>query len=117
MNGTPTGGASSSVRIGPATGPTWISNTLSDSIRRAAFCGSAVISSASDIRSPVGRSRGAHFLNRQTPFNGFPISLERHVALRCGSTALPLTALDATFIDAEVELDHSRPTDGGAAST
>ena len=50
-------------------------------------------------------ARGAHFWHRQQAFNGFPISLERKVLGRIGSTCYPLTALHATFLDAEVELD------------
>ncbi|HYQ31042.1 MAG TPA: hypothetical protein VER04_27600 [Polyangiaceae bacterium] len=50
-------------------------------------------------------ARGAHFWKRQTRFSGLPISLERHVLGRVGSIACPLTALHATFADAEVELE------------
>lgn len=50
-------------------------------------------------------ARGAHFWNRQKAVRGFPIALERHVTARLGTTALPVTALHATFIDAEVEFD------------
>jgi len=49
-------------------------------------------------------ARGAHFWKRQTSFNGFPISLERHVLGRLGTSTYPLTALHATFVGAEVEL-------------
>jgi hypothetical protein len=49
-------------------------------------------------------ARGAHFWKRQEVFNGFPVSMERHVVARLGSMTLPLTALHATFTDAEVEL-------------
>lgn len=49
-------------------------------------------------------ARGAHFWNRQTVVHGFPIALERHVTARLGRTALPVTALHATFLGAEVEL-------------
>jgi hypothetical protein len=52
-------------------------------------------------------ARGAHFWNRQVVFNGFPVSLERHVLARVGSSPCPLTALHATFVDAEVELNRS----------
>jgi hypothetical protein len=50
-------------------------------------------------------ARGAHFWNRQTRFAGFPIALERHVVARLASTPLPLTALRATFADAELTFD------------
>lgn len=50
-------------------------------------------------------ARGAHFWKRETFFNGFPISMERHVVARLGAMPLPVTALRATFLDAEVELD------------
>jgi hypothetical protein len=49
-------------------------------------------------------ARGAHFWNRQTVVSGFPIALERHVTARLGRAALPVTALHATFLDAEVDL-------------
>jgi len=49
-------------------------------------------------------ARGAHFWQRQTRFNGFPIALSRYVTLRLGSQSVPLTALHAVFRDAEVEL-------------
>jgi hypothetical protein len=49
-------------------------------------------------------ARGAHFWQRQTRFNGFPIALSRYVTLRLGAQSCPLTALHATFVDAEVEL-------------
>jgi hypothetical protein len=52
-------------------------------------------------------ARGAHFWKRQTVVNGLPISLERLVVLRLGRTPCPLTALHATFAEAEVELDFS----------
>jgi hypothetical protein len=52
-------------------------------------------------------ARGAHFWKRQTFFNGFPISLERHVVARLGRALCPLTALHATFATAEVELDFN----------
>ncbi|HKO47991.1 MAG TPA: hypothetical protein VJV79_09725 [Polyangiaceae bacterium] len=48
-------------------------------------------------------ARGAHFWNRQTRFGGFPISLERYVVARFGSITVPIPALHATFLDAEVE--------------
>lgn len=48
-------------------------------------------------------ARGAHFWRRETVRNGFPVSLERHVIARLGSVAVPMTALHATFLDAEVE--------------
>jgi hypothetical protein len=54
-------------------------------------------------------ARGAHFWNRQVSFNGFPISLDRHVFARLGSVACPLTALRATFVDAQVELGRVAP--------
>jgi hypothetical protein len=50
-------------------------------------------------------AHGAHFWNRQVSFNGFPVSLERHVVARWGTMACPVTALHATFLDAEVEFD------------
>jgi hypothetical protein len=53
-------------------------------------------------------ARGAHFWNRQVRFDGFPISLDRHVVARLGARTLPLTALHATFVDAEVELSSAR---------
>ncbi|HEY8945084.1 MAG TPA: hypothetical protein VIM73_12515 [Polyangiaceae bacterium] len=49
-------------------------------------------------------ARGAHFWKRETFCNGFPISLERQVFARVASMATPLTALHATFTEAEVEL-------------
>jgi hypothetical protein len=52
-------------------------------------------------------ARGAHFWNRQAHFDGFPVSLERHVVARLGSTPCPITALLATFSDAEVILDRN----------
>jgi hypothetical protein len=52
-------------------------------------------------------ARGAHFWNRQARFAGFPIALERHVVARLASTPCPITALHATFADAEVTLDPS----------
>jgi hypothetical protein len=55
-------------------------------------------------------ARGAHFWRRQTKINGFPIALERHVLARLGTLPLPVTALCATFVDAEVEFDSP---DGG----
>jgi hypothetical protein len=51
-------------------------------------------------------ARGAHFWKNQVRFAGFPISLERHVLARWGLT-WPLTALHATFVDAEVQLGRS----------
>jgi hypothetical protein len=48
---------------------------------------------------------GAHFWNRQTLFQGFRISMERHVVARLGTIPVPVTALHATFSDAEVELN------------
>jgi len=50
-------------------------------------------------------ARGAHYWNGQARFSGFPIALERHVVARFGSAPLPITALRATFADAEVVLD------------
>jgi hypothetical protein len=52
-------------------------------------------------------ARAAHHWNRQTRFNGLPVSLERHVVGRLASTAVPVTALLATFADVEVELDRA----------
>jgi len=49
-------------------------------------------------------ARGAHFWQRQTRFDGFPIALSRHVTLRFGAYPCPLTALHARFVDAEVVL-------------
>jgi hypothetical protein len=57
-------------------------------------------------------ARAAHFWKRQTLFSGFPVSLERHVLARFGRTPFPLTALHATFVDAEVELDSASTTPG-----
>jgi hypothetical protein len=57
-------------------------------------------------------ARGAHFWNRQVSFGGFPISLDRHVFARLGSIAWPVTALHATFVDAEVELGRAAPSKG-----
>jgi hypothetical protein len=59
-------------------------------------------------------ARAAHFWKRQTLFNGFPVSLERHVFARLGRTACPLTALHATFVEAEVELDFNSTAPGVA---
>jgi hypothetical protein len=53
---------------------------------------------------------GAHFWQRQTRFNGFPIALTRHVTLRLGAYPCPLTALHADFVDAEVELAPAAAT-------
>ncbi|HET7542649.1 MAG TPA: hypothetical protein VFK05_22415 [Polyangiaceae bacterium] len=50
-------------------------------------------------------ARGAHFWKRQVPFNGLRISLDRHVVANWGVTIHALTALRATFADAELELD------------
>lgn len=52
-------------------------------------------------------ARGAHYWKRQARFSGFPISLERHVLARFGSIPLPITALHATFADAEVIFDRT----------
>jgi hypothetical protein len=52
-------------------------------------------------------ARGAHFWNRQVFFNGFPISMDRRVVARVGSTPVPMLALHATFLDAEVEFAPS----------
>jgi hypothetical protein len=52
-------------------------------------------------------ARAAHYWNQQTRFNGFPLSLDRRVFARVGSVALPITALHATFVDAEVEFDRN----------
>lgn len=54
-------------------------------------------------------ARGAHYWNRQTKFDGFPVSLERHVVARLASTATPVTALHATFAGAEVDFDRTAP--------
>jgi hypothetical protein len=51
-------------------------------------------------------ARGAHYWNRQTEFDGFPVSLERHVVARLGSAATSVTALHATFAGAEVDFDR-----------
>jgi hypothetical protein len=52
-------------------------------------------------------ARGAHYWNQQTRFNGFPISLDRLVFARAASIALPvITALHATFVDAEVVFER-----------
>lgn len=48
-------------------------------------------------------ARGAHFWERETVCQGFPVSLERHVYARLGTASLPITALHATFVGAEVE--------------
>ncbi len=48
-------------------------------------------------------ARGAHFWKRQVRFDGFPICLDRHVLARLGPSVCPLTALRATFVDAEVQ--------------
>jgi hypothetical protein len=66
-------------------------------------------------------ARGAHFWKRQVTCNGFPISLERHVVARVGRTPCPLTALYATFVSAEVELEfegaaHALSTAGTSSS-
>jgi hypothetical protein len=47
-------------------------------------------------------ARAAHFWNRQTLFDGFPVALERRVLARIGSLPVPFTALLATFDSAEV---------------
>jgi len=52
-------------------------------------------------------ARGAHLWKRQTRFNGFPVALERHVLTRLGTIPCPPTALHATFVTAEVELDFN----------
>jgi len=52
-------------------------------------------------------ARGAHFWKSQASFAGFPISLERHVLARVGGLAFPVTALCATFVDAEVQLGRA----------
>jgi hypothetical protein len=53
-------------------------------------------------------ARGAHFWKRQVSFGGFPIALERHVFARLGTIVCPVTALHATFVAAEVELETSQ---------
>ena len=55
-------------------------------------------------------AHGAHFWKSQASFNGFPISLDRHVLARLGSTTCPVTALRATFVDAQVELGRATPS-------
>ena len=52
-------------------------------------------------------ARGAHFWKRQTSVGGFPVALDRHVLARLGSVALPITALHATFADAEVDITRT----------
>ena len=52
-------------------------------------------------------ARGAHYWNRQERFDGFPVSLERYVVARLASLPCPLTALHATFADAEVIFDRT----------
>jgi hypothetical protein len=61
-------------------------------------------------------ARGAHYWNRQTLFDGFPIALERHVVGRIGSAATPLTALHAVFGSAELEFDAGRPVRAAAGA-
>jgi hypothetical protein len=56
-------------------------------------------------------ARGAHFWKSQAFFDGFPISLDRHVVARLGRISCPVTALRATFVDAEVELDRTTPSE------
>jgi hypothetical protein len=51
-------------------------------------------------------ARGAHYWNQQARFSGFPISLDRHVFVRAGTVPLPVDALHATFVDAQVEFDR-----------
>ncbi len=53
-------------------------------------------------------ARGAHFWRRQSSVRGFPIALDRRVLARLGSVPLAITALRATFSDAEVDLDSSK---------
>ncbi|HVJ18788.1 MAG TPA: hypothetical protein VM686_25375 [Polyangiaceae bacterium] len=50
-------------------------------------------------------ARGAHFWNRQVRVAGFPVSLERLVLARVGTRTCPLTALRATFLGAEVDVE------------
>jgi len=52
-------------------------------------------------------ARCAHFWKRQIRFDGFPVSLHRHVFARVGAIPLPVTALSATFAAAEVELERA----------
>jgi len=47
-------------------------------------------------------ARGAHFWKQEVHCNGFPVCLERHVLARIGRSALPVTALRATFVEVEV---------------
>jgi hypothetical protein len=51
--------------------------------------------------------RAAHYWNQQARFNGFPILARRHVFARAGAIPLPVTALHASFVDAQVEIDGS----------
>jgi len=52
-------------------------------------------------------AHGAHFWKRQTVFKGFPISLERHVVARAMLSVGQITALHATFTEADVEFDRA----------
>ena len=52
-------------------------------------------------------ARGAHYWNQQARFNGFPVSLDRHVFVRAAAVTLPVTALHATFVDAEVVFERN----------
>jgi hypothetical protein len=64
---------------------------------------------AERLRANVGFwARGAHFWKRQGSFRGFPIALDRQVFARLGSVPVPITALRATFADAEVDLTSSK---------
>ena len=51
-------------------------------------------------------ARAAHYWNQQARFDGFPISLDRHVFARAAAVVFPVTALHATFADAHVEFDR-----------
>jgi hypothetical protein len=52
-------------------------------------------------------ARGAHYWNRQTRINGFPVALERQVVARVGGFPIPSNALRATFVSAELEFDEA----------
>jgi len=59
-------------------------------------------------------ARGAHFWKQQVAFNGFPISLHRHVVAHWGVNVRAVTALCATFVGAEVELGRTSAIAAGA---
>ena len=48
-------------------------------------------------------ARGAHFWQRESRCNGFPVCMERRVLARWRSRALPVLALHASFREASVE--------------